>query len=223
MSNLILYLKKFIFSNKCSMCSCLLGDLEEYLCLNCRKYLEKEGRVKKIGNCYYSYPYNDKIKKFIENYKLKNQRKLGMILSSNLKKEIKKIVGVENIDMVIPVPISDKRLRERGFNQVQEVLEKSEIKYVEIYRIKNTKRMYRLGSGRKRRENIKEGFNVGSHDFNGKNLLIVDDILTTGATVEEIIKEINTKCKPGKIFVYTFSLSVKNIERNRDDAGNLYR
>ncbi|MGL4568114.1 MAG: ComF family protein [Fusobacteriaceae bacterium] len=205
------------------MCNCFLDDDEEYLCLECLSYLEEEGKIKKIENCYYSYFYNAKIKNFIENYKLKNQKKLGAILSKILKLEIEKIIQIEGIDSVIPVPISDERLRERGFNQVQEVLEKAGINYKKIERIKNTKQMYKLGGRERRRENIKKGFRIGVNDFNGKNLLIVDDIITTGSTVEEIIEEIHNSCNPKKIIVYTFSLAVKNVERNRDVAGSLYR
>ncbi|MGL4403912.1 MAG: ComF family protein [Fusobacteriaceae bacterium] len=223
MSKLILHLKKLFFSTKCSMCNCFLKDDEEYLCSECLSYLEKEGKFKKIENCYYSYSYNGGIKNFIENYKLKNQRKLGVILSGILKPEIEKIIKLESIDFVIPVPISDGRLRERGFNQVQEVLEKAEIKYKKIDRIKNTEQMYKLGGRERRRENIKKGFRIGDNDFNGRNLLIVDDILTTGSTVEEIIEEIHLCCNPNKIIVYTFSLAVKNIERNRDVDRSLYR
>lgn len=223
MSKLILHLKKLIFSTKCSMCNCFLREDEEYLCPECREYLETEGTLKKIESCYYSYPYDSRMKNFIENYKLKNQRKLGTILSQRLKREIEKVIQLEEIDFVIPVPISDKRLRERGFNQVQEVLEKAEIEYKKIERIKNTKQMYKLGGGARRRENVKKGFSIEGNDFNGKNLLIVDDILTTGSTVEEIMEEIHISCSPKKILVYTFSLAVKNIERNGNGAGSLHR
>lgn len=223
MSKLILHLKKFIFSNKCSMCKCILLDDEEYLCSHCKEYLELEGGIKKIENCYYSYPYNEKLKNFIENYKLKNQRKLGALLSVRVKGEIEKIIQLEEIDFVIPVPINERRLRERGFNQVQEILEKAEIKFVKIERVKNTKQMYKLSGGERRKENISKGFDIGTHNFDGKNLLIVDDILTTGATVEEIIREISLHCNPKKIFVYVFSLSARKIEGNKNVAGNLYR
>ncbi|MGL5963995.1 MAG: ComF family protein [Fusobacteriaceae bacterium] len=220
---LTLYLKKLIFSTKCSMCEIQLGDDEEYICLNCNEYLEKEGKFKKIENCYYSYLYSERIKKLIENYKLRNQKKLGTILAKRLKKEIENIVQLEEIDYIIPVPISENRLRERGFNQVQEVLEKAEIDFKTIERVKNTKQMYKLGSGKFRRENIKKVFRVENHDFDGKNLLIVDDILTTGSTIEEIIREINSVYTPKKISVYSFSLAAKNIERNRDVTRGIYR
>lgn len=204
------------------MCNCFLKEDEEYLCFDCQSYIKNERFIKKIENCYYSYPYNKKMKKFIENYKLKNQRKLGSLLSFWLKKEIERLIEKEEIDYVIPVPISERRLRERGFNQVIEVLEKADIKYIEIKRIKDTKQMYKLGA-RKRRDNIREAFNVGDQKFYKKNLLIVDDILTTGATVEEIIGELNFKYEPQKIIVYTFSLAAKNIERNKNVVRSLCR
>lgn len=222
MSSLILQLKKLIFSTRCSMCNTFLGEEEEYLCSQCEKYIEEEGAIKQIDSCYYSYLYDKRVRKFIENYKLKNQRKLGGILAERLKREIEKIIESEEIDCIIPVPISKQRLRERGFNQVIEVLEKSKIRYIEIERVKNSKQMYKLGAG-KRRENIRKIFRIGENSFNGKNILIVDDILTTGATVEEIMKEINTHSDPKKILVYTFSLAAKNIERKRDVTGSLCR
>ncbi len=65
--------------------------------------------------------------------------------------------------------------------------------------------MYNLKSKKDREENIKEVFKVDI-DLNNKTILVIDDILTTGATVKEIVQEIRKKYRVKKIYVFTISV-----------------
>ncbi|MGL5123536.1 MAG: ComF family protein [Fusobacteriaceae bacterium] len=197
------------------MCKKKLRNDEVYLCETCNSYLKINSKLKKNKNIYYIYFYNLEIKRLLKDYKLKNRKYLGNVLSIIVESKIKKIMREEKIDIVIPVPINEKRMLERGFNQVEEVLNISKIKYEKIIRIKNTKHMYIYKNKEERVANVINSFKIDLNMEN-KNILLVDDILTTGATVEEIIREINKKNKIGKIFIFAFATTVKFIKKGSE-------
>jgi ComF family protein len=117
---------------------------------------------------------------------------------------------VNGYDIIIPVPISKKRLKERGYNQ-SELIAKQIAKNVQIkietkclYKKKNITAQSSLNK-EQREENIKNVYIIKNQDriFN-KNVLLFDDIYTTGSTANEcckILKEAN----PNKIGVMTIA------------------
>lgn len=207
------------------MCGKQLKIDEPYLCIICQKYLEAEGQLKKLDNCYFLYYYDKKIRKLIENYKLNNQKRIGREIAPIFRKNISHVIEREKIDTVIPVPISAQRLRERGFNQVEEILKLSGIEYEKIERIRDTKHSYKLKGKDSRRDNLKDAFRAEEGEFfRKKRVLIVDDILTTGATVEAIIQELRESIEVDEIFVFTFSISPKYIEKGTENVSrDIYR
>lgn len=119
-------------------------------------------------------------------------------------------------DFILPVPLHIKRLRQRGFNQAlllaKELFpeEKEKIKYDILLRQRYTSTQTGL-SGKERRENLKDAFIVKeSSEISGRSILILDDVFTTGATVDECAKalkaagcnrvEILTICRADKTF-----------------------
>ena len=149
--------------------------------------------------------YSKTLRTLILKYKSHSILALGNILSSLIEEEFFQVVFQEDIDYVIPIPISYRRKQERGFNQVEEILKNLNYSYIEGKRIKNTKKMCKIYDKDKRRKNIKDSFFI-EKDLSGKNILIFDDIITTGATIREFVEEIEKKGKFNKIVV--FSLSV---------------
>lgn len=100
----------------------------------------------------------------------------------------------EDVDVVIPVPLHLKRLRKRGFNQALLLAseffhERSTIIQSDILqRVRNTSSQTFL-SRKERQENLREAFIVKSQErVRGKRICLVDDVFTTGATVEECSK-----------------------------------
>ncbi|OGC34425.1 hypothetical protein A2311_00090 [candidate division WOR-1 bacterium RIFOXYB2_FULL_48_7] len=98
--------------------------------------------------------------------------------------------SMKEIDCLAPVPLHPRRLRQRGFNQV-ELLAEVVSKYFEVpiiktlQRVKNTHPQFDLPK-EQRKENIKNAFRV-RHDqaVANKRVLLLDDIYTTGATIGE--------------------------------------
>jgi competence protein ComFC len=151
-------------------------------------------------------------------FKLEGKKRIGNILAELIEEEIGEVIKSKKIEVIIPVPISEKRLRERGFNQVEEILKNLKYNYLKISRVKNTEHMYNLDNFEIRKKNVKEAFR-NYKNLTGKRVLIFDDILTTGATVGEIIKEIEKLGKPEEIYIFSLaaaeSFSRQKIENRR--------
>lgn len=92
------------------------------------------------------------------------------------------------IDMAVPVPLHEARYRERGFNQVELIfgawLEGQGLPLEQaLVRTKQTGPLYRMRPS-ERRQSLKDAFSMARDaDVSGKHILLLDDILTTGATL----------------------------------------
>lgn len=206
-------IKMFIFSNRCCICNELLNSNSSYVCGNCKEKVIKKIHLRKFDKFYFVLDYDSDIKSLIKNFKFYNKKNISYFLSDLIKTSIYKVISENKIDLIIPVPINQEKKLERGFNQINVILELLNIPYEEIIRNKNTYPMSKLKNIYARHFNIKSSFTVPFNTSN-KNILIVDDILTTGNTVKEIIKEIYKKGTPDSIFVFSISAAnsfYKNI------------
>ena len=149
--------------------------------------LENLKKLRKLNNIYYIWDYNEEFKKLIFSYKYNRKKSLAKLIARLIEEEFKFIIQKEKIDFIVSVPINRKRENERGYNQVDEILKQLNVNYVEIKRIKNTEKMHKLLNEKLREENIRGSFRIESDfDFKNKKILLVDDIITTGATLKEI-------------------------------------
>ncbi len=134
---------------------------------------------------------------------------LGQILGDALRKNNFIDDNEKNELVILPVPLHHSKRRKRGFNQafyiskgMSEVLRVPILKKDVVLRIKNTKTQTGF-SLTKRRENISDAFSIAQPaTLTGKDILIVDDVFTTGATAFELVTELQ-KAKIGKIYIAT--------------------
>ena len=149
--------------------------------------LENLKKLRKLNNIYYIWDYNEEFKKLIFSYKYNRKKSLAKLIAKLIEEEFKFIIQKEKIDFIVSVPINKKRENERGYNQVDEILKQLNVKYIEIKRVKNTEKMHKLLNEKLREENIRGSFKIdNSFNFKNKKILLVDDIITTGATLKEI-------------------------------------
>ncbi len=126
-------------------------------------------------------------------FKYRNKRSWGKVFAGELAEHYGRQIRAWKIDEIIPVPLHPSRRRIRGFNQAEILAgELSNICGIPIrtdvlFRIKKTVPQKELGKG-ERAENLKGAFGVSRNWNPGKNVLLVDDIYTTGATVERAAK-----------------------------------
>ncbi|MBU5676652.1 ComF family protein [Alkaliphilus sp. MSJ-5] len=131
--------------------------------------------------------YEEDIKKLIYRFKYSSQTYLARLMGSMMAHKLNQ-EGTA-IDLILPVPLYKGKERERGFNQAT-LLCKYIAKETNIpinidvlIRVKNTKVMHNL-SKKERQENVNDAFKVLDEGvIMNKNILLVDDIFTTGATV----------------------------------------
>ncbi|GAA4116583.1 ComF family protein [Aquimarina addita] len=138
------------------------------------------------------------VQNLIHNLKYRGQEEIGFELGNWLGEELSQIPAYQSIDIVIPVPLHRIRLRERGFNQVekfgQEIAKKIEAEYIDFVLKKNSYNKKQSKHGRFTRWiNTSETFGTENESLLvDKHILIVDDIVTTGATLEACIHELKS-------------------------------
>ncbi len=144
---------------------------------------------------YLLFPYDGFWERAIPKIKFESHSELalfgGIILGSfMLKDEIA-------ADVIIPIPLSSKRLRERGYNQASLIAAKaSEITGIPfigdgLMRVRDTKRQADIKDNGVRANNIEGAFKVNSEfDYSGLTVIVLDDVATTGHTLHEAACEI---------------------------------
>ena len=161
-----------------------------------------------ISEIMYLFKYEGKIREMIIDYKFNEKSYIYITFVKILLKSKKMLENIENYDTIIPVPISGKRYKKRGYNQSY-LLAKEICKYANLnlesnclYKIKNNVEQSSL-NGFDRQENIKGAYGLRNMQIlNNKKILLLDDVYTTGATVNECAK-ILSKANPSKIGVFT--------------------
>ncbi len=139
--------------------------------------------------------YSKNLQKLIRGLKYHNQKDLAFYLAKFMAEYLEKITDKNDFE-VIPVPIYPKREKKRKYNHMNLAgeefcrLTNNTLNKDLIKRIKDTKPQYKLKRAQ-RMENLNKAFKVEKENYNGKTLLLIDDICTTGSTFEEMIKELN--------------------------------
>lgn len=168
------------------------------MCSNCYAELEHlpltPQRIVEGKKVYCAGIYSKNLQKLIRGLKYHNQRDLAYYLAKFMYEYWSEITD-NRIFEVVPVPIYPKREKQRKYNHMTLVAEEFckltgyTINTNLITRIKNTKPQYNLKKY-ERVQNLAGAFKVCKENYQGKTLLLLDDICTTGATFEEMIKEL---------------------------------
>lgn len=190
----------------CAACGEVLLKDEETVCLKCRFLLPKTGyenhtdnplaqsfygrvRFHAVTACYF-FAKSGKVQHLIHQLKYKGNKEAGVFLGQQLGETIKDAPLFQGIDYLIPVPLHPKRERKRGYNQslmiARGISEVTGIAIGDKYLVRavNTATQTKKSS-EERFKNVKDIFEVRFADeLKGKHVLLVDDVLTTGATLE---------------------------------------
>lgn len=207
----------FIYPRTCALCGDVLGDSADYICPVCRPMIEypsdpvclrcgseiTDTEQELCADCTrhtrsfiqgypamkYQYPLDESIAAF----KYHNQRDHAQFYANEIiKRHGKKLLGL-GIDALVPIPIHKRKLQKRGYNQA-EILADALAERLAIpvdtgllQRVVNTEPQKSLDPEH-REQNLKMAFQCSKKRVNYKKVMLVDDIYTTGATVEACTK-----------------------------------
>ncbi|MCL2051584.1 MAG: ComF family protein [Lachnospiraceae bacterium] len=202
----------------CVPCYAKLSYLFEPMCMKCGKQL-RENEIEYCQDCaerdhlfdrgFALYDY-EKIAGAVYRFKYKGRREyadfFGMEISKRLGADILRLKP----DCLIPVPLHRKRLRVRGYNQAGElakVISRTlKIPYDEklIMRVRATLPLKNLKL-KERQNNLKKAFKITGNDVKLDKVVIIDDIYTTGSTIDAMAEELRSI---GVSKVYFVALSI---------------
>ncbi|MFA6028072.1 MAG: ComF family protein [Patescibacteria group bacterium] len=179
------------------------GAWDQWLCPRCEQKIKQKNKIifKEdniyLSGLYFLHPYsNSLIQKLIHQLKYQYSEEIAKILGRNMA-----LCLDQNFDYIIPIPLNKKRFCERGFNQ-SELMAENIINYsVGTYhgmslrndiltRTRNTAAQAQLGH-ELRAKNIHNAFSLNKktiHMVSGKKILLIDDVYTTGATMNACAK-----------------------------------
>lgn len=204
-----------IYPPNCVICG---KDNREYLCKKCEKIVSKYvlNKTKKYLTKYfdshiYIFKYEGIIRELIIDYKFKEKSYLCELFVKFLIKNEKICRFFKTYDIIMPVPIHKKRKAQRGYNQsaliARKIVQKWNNLQLEenvLQKQKNTIQQSKLNK-KDRIENAKNVYKIDNKEkINNKNIILIDDIYTTGSTANEcakILKENGAK----KVIIITIA------------------
>mgnify|MGYP004511759259 FL=1 len=214
--NLIETALNFIFPQACGFC----GEItNSYLCEYCNEYLKQRqmNKIQKYDDKFFDehlwiYEYKDEVREKIIDYKFNNKSYLYRTFLQIILSTESVCNYIKKFDILIPVPIHKKRAKKRGYNQ-SELIAKGIAKNIKsiqlqtniIEKIKNIKPQSTLSKDM-RIENVKNAYRLKKCDIclKNKNVLLIDDVFTTGSTVNECAKILlQTECN--KVSIVTLA------------------
>ena len=222
------YIVNLFFPKVCNACHNLLNDYEDTICLDCRHdlsitnfHFDNNDSVAKVlygrakienGTALFRFEKKGNVQRLIHNLKYKDHEHIGFVLGNWLGGELKTLEAYKNIDAVIPVPLHKNKLKKRGYNQVamfgQQIAAALNTDYLDDVLVKITNTKSQTTKGRFTRwTNSDELFALKNMEtIDNKHILIVDDIITTGATLEACISVLN-QAKNIKISIATMAIA----------------
>lgn len=194
-----------LFPKYCLACSNSLVGGEETLCTRCIVHLPKtnydindnpikdrlSGRLPiAYGVAFLKLKKGGAVQKMLHQLKYNHHPEIGVKLGKVFGQELKQNGLPEAIDLIIPVPLHPSRIRKRGYNQSAKFAEGLgyvlNIPWDESISVRKTRTKTQTNKSKMERwENVKDVFAITQSDqVSGKRILLVDDVITTGATLE---------------------------------------
>ena len=174
---------RYITQPFCYSCGKQLEQEEQELCFDCsrKKHVFRQGRA--------VFQYQSPVREMLYRYKYSNRRDYTEFFAREAARLCGGWVRGLGIDLVMPIPLSQKRKRRRGYNQAdlfgKRFAELCGLDYdaKKLVRIRHTAPQKQL-SVQERKNNLKNAFKINGNVVNLKRILLIDDIYTTGSTID---------------------------------------
>ena len=197
-----------LYPSSCLICNRVLHVPENLLCLTCYSDLPKtplkhsivdNSTTTDFSGSLALFEYNHSgIKKLIHQLKFEGNYKIGQLLAIDLGKAILSHLECDEIDYIVAVPINSRKRKSRGYNQSLIIArEVSKIIKVPILNALKRKKGKLTQAGKNRYErwrNVENQFKISVKcSLNRKHILLIDDVYTSGATIDACAKVIKKK------------------------------
>jgi len=146
--------------------------------------------------------------------KYKNQKKAGRLLGNIIGQDIINSQRFKNIDCMIPIPLSKKKQRARGYNQALVICEgiQKKLPYIQILPLlmKHKNTFSQTSKDRIQRTQLSDQSYsiIDPAQIAEKNILVVDDVITTGATIESFCKFLLSEARPHSLSVVAAAYTI---------------
>jgi len=206
LSKIVNDINSILIPTVCFGCNTHLNRGEQHLCTVCRNHLpitdytfNEENPIDRIfygrilikkASSFLFFTENGIVQRLIHQLKYKNQQEIGSFLGDWYGQILQENQFIGKIDMVIPVPLHKKKLKKRGYNQVaifaKRIAYFLNAQYVDDILIKtaNTKTQTTKGRIGRWQENKALYLLTDASKLKNKSILLVDDVITSGATME---------------------------------------
>lgn len=225
--------KQLLFPRRCPVCDGIVRPQGEKICFGCLKKLKpvaapwcmicgkglasegtlcedcRKGRMHayRRARALYDYP---SLAPSVYRFKYGGRREYKDFFGEEMARYLGEFIRMTGAEGLIPVPLHPKRMRKRGYNQAAELAKvlgrKLGLPVYEniLFRVKNTAPL-KEQNYKERQNNLKKAFLVRKNDVKLKTIILIDDIYTTGATVDEAAMALR---EGGAENVYVVTLSV---------------
>ncbi len=199
-----------IFPDYCLMCEDALAKEEKYICIHCRFHLPKTafhldmenelakrfwGKVPiKYSLAYLKFTKQGKVQHALHKLKYEGYKEIGETLGNWYGSDLKNCGLANEFDIILPVPLHPSKLKKRGYNQsdafAKGLSETMQVNWSAAILKKTTATETQTNKKRLQRwENVKDIFSVADKgSIKEKKILLVDDVITTGSTLEACAK-----------------------------------
>jgi ComF family protein len=218
-----------IYPNNCLLCGKSLVKTESHLCLYCQfslpktnYHLQQNNPVEKRfwgkvtiehATSLFYFQKGSSVQQLLHELKYRGNKEIGEMLGSHLGLELLQSTFYKDIDVIVPVPLHKNRYRKRGYNQseciangISSVLKKP-VDTTTLIRTVETATQTKKGVF-ERWENMNGIFALADNQtFNNKHILLVDDVLTTGSTLEACARTIVDGQNKARVSVVTLAVA----------------
>ena len=210
-----------IFPPICYICNGYLSQDRKIICVTCWSEipefdgkLDQSLRTRSFDSLFILFEFEDKIRQLIHLLKYKRHLTLGSYFAFEAKIKFPNLIK-HSFSEIIPVPLYKTRRRERGYNQSEAIavamakIFNIPVKSEHLLRIRPTSSQTKM-TREEREKNVKNAFYCPL-DLAGRNILLVDDVITTGSTIEVCVN-ILKKAGANKVGVFVVAHPLEHTE-----------
>ena len=194
----------YIKEPKCKKCGKQIEKMKMEYCRDCQRFVHAFDKGAAV------FAYDDVMRHSISMFKYHNRREYAKVYAKEMYEHCKYFLKIASPEVILPVPVHKQKKRQRGFNQAELVAkELGKLTGIPV----DTNYLYRVGKTTPQKEltryqrkvNLREAFAIRETGKYYERILLIDDIYTTGATIDavsEILRENQTK------FIYFLTICV---------------